>query len=145
VSYSEAQLQSVADDRCRRSAVPLTSLPPHRFTTDGCTLSPNGSWTECCIAHDMAYWCGGPATARRAADRSLSACVESHGHPLLAEFMYVGVRLGGTRWLPLPWRWGYGYSWPWGATASGASLHDAGGKRPPPAMTPSPDVDTREF
>ena len=59
----------------------------------------------------MAYWCDGATAERKRADRALQACVRRTGHPMLADLMYVGVRIGGARWLPLPWRWGYGYPW----------------------------------
>jgi hypothetical protein len=111
VQYSEAQIQALAADRCRVSSGPSASPPPYPFTTDGCSLSPNGRWTECCVVHDMAYWCGGPAALRKAADQSLRACVKNHGSPLYANLMYIGVRLGGSPWLPFPWRWGYGFPW----------------------------------
>lgn len=47
----------------------------------------------------------------------LETCVTNEGSPLLAKLMYAGVRLGGSRWFPLPWRWGYGYPWLQGVVA----------------------------
>jgi hypothetical protein len=134
---SEVQLQSVAADRCRQSADPVGSLPPKPFTTDGCTLSSNGSWTECCIAHDMSYWCGGQTALRQVADRLLSSCVTASGHPLVAKFMYLAVRLGGSPWLPFPWRWGYGYSWPRHSNASVGAPRDCATPAPNPEPAPT--------
>ena len=28
--------------------------------------------------------------------------------------MYIGVRIGGPPWYPVPFRWGYGWDWPHG-------------------------------
>jgi hypothetical protein len=118
IQYTEDQLQALAANRCRGSSRALASLPPHPFTTDGCSLVPNDRLTECCIEHDMAYWCGGPSDLRRAADEALRSCIVLHGGRVKSTFMYGGVRLGGSRWLPFPWRWGYGYPWPRGGASS---------------------------
>lgn len=88
------------------------ALPPRRFTTDGCTLWPDAGWRECCIAHDMAYWCGGEPAARKRADRSLRECVAAAGHEDMASWMYYSVRLMGHPLWPFTWRWGYGWDWP---------------------------------
>lgn len=85
--------------------------PPRPFRSDGCTFWPDGRWRDCCVEHDRAYWRGGSAAARRAADRALHRCVTARGHPWVAAWMYWGVRLGGVPWLPTAWRWGFG--WPW--------------------------------
>jgi hypothetical protein len=90
--------------------------PPNSFTTDGCTLFPDGTWQSCCVEHDMAYWCGGRAEERRIADIEVKACVGKKGGGSAAVIMYWGVRLGGVPWLPTYWRWGYGWSWPHGYT-----------------------------
>ena len=84
-------------------------LPPHAFTSDGCSLWPDGRWADCCLQHDMTYWCGGSAAARQDADARLCACVAAHGATCVARLMYVGVRMGGIPWQPFPWRWGYGW------------------------------------
>lgn len=110
VTYDEAGLQRYAAAQC--SASPAAApRPPNPFTTDGCSLWPDGAWKDCCIVHDVSYWCAGPA-ARREADRRLRACVDERSGSANAWLMYFGVRLGGSRLLPLPWRWGYGYPWP---------------------------------
>ena len=76
----------------------------HDFTSDGCSLFPNGSikdrtlWCECCFAHDIAYWRGGTAEERKQADKVLQVCVrERTGDKALADLMYNGVRAGGHR------------------------------------------------
>lgn len=85
--------------------------PEHPFTSDGCSMSPDGDWAECCVEHDIAYWCGGSADDRRAADRRLAACIVARGHSkFLGELVRLGVSLGGAPWEPFPWRWGYGAS-----------------------------------
>ena len=105
------RLQQRANDVCRSRRG--GALPPHPFTTDGCSLWPDGSWVSCCLEHDIAYWCGGPADERLAADQRIRACVDAVAGGGWATMMYWGVRLGGWDRLPLPWRWGYG--WPWRA------------------------------
>lgn len=31
----------------------------------------------------------------------------------MGSIMYLGIRIGGSPWLPTPWRWGYGWDdWP---------------------------------
>lgn len=87
--------------------------PPHGFTTDGCSAWPDGDWVSCCVVHDFAYWCGGNAEQREAADDGMRQCLIALGYPRLAGWMYLGVRLGGHPWSPFPWRWGYGFEWPY--------------------------------
>ena len=87
--------------------------PPHPFTTDGCSVSPDGDWLDCCITHDLAYWCGGTSEERKLADEALKACV-ARVSPARAPFMWLGVRMGGAPWMPAPWRWGYGWDYPAG-------------------------------
>ena len=110
VVYDERGLQQYAESQCARKT---GGAPPHEFTTDGCSLWPRGSWEECCVVHDMVYWCGGPDEARRKADRRLRSCAKDRSSGVNALLMYLGVRIGGSRWWPFPWRWGYGYSWPY--------------------------------
>ncbi len=87
------------------------------FTTDGCTLFPDGTsehknlWLDCCKEHDYRYWMGGTKEQRLSADIRLRECVAAVGRPKTAELMFEGVRAGGIPYLPAPWRWGYG--WPY--------------------------------
>ena len=105
-------LQQRAAELCCRQQ-PDCQLPPHPFTSDGCTLWPDGNWNDCCIEHDIAYWCGGSAAARSRADSSLRGCVAARSSPFNGDLLHLGVRLGGHPWLPFPWRWGYGWDWPY--------------------------------
>lgn len=86
------------------------------FTSDGCSKFPNGipydgerNWLTCCVQHDIAYWQGGTAEQRDEADLGLKACVTPKAGWVIAEAMYLGVRLGGTARLPTSWKWGYGW------------------------------------
>lgn len=106
----EARIQVLAIERCQATGA---SVPPHPFTTDGCSLWPEGNWSACCVEHDLAYWCGGEPTERKKVDAALRSCVLSRGHPAHARVMLIGVRLGGHRLWPFPWRWGYGHDWPY--------------------------------
>lgn len=110
--YRDDAAAAAAVERCAVEACRArrAQLPPAPFTTDGCSLWLDDGWVDCCVTHDMAYWCGGSARDRAAADRELERCAEQAGARLIP-LMYGGVRLGGVAWLPTPWRWGYG--WPW--------------------------------
>ena len=95
-----------------------SSLKP--FRSDGCSGFPDGTlrdpslWREHCVTHDLAYWQGGTADQRLAADRTLRRSLAGEGHPIVAEIAYLGVRIGGAPWLPTSWRWGYGWPYPHG-------------------------------
>lgn len=89
------------------------------FTTDGCSLFPDGTfsnkmlWLDCCIEHDIAYWKGGTEEDRRNADLMLKDCIcEKTGDGYLAQTVYDAVRLWGSPIFPTWYRWGYG--WPYG-------------------------------
>lgn len=83
------------------------------FTSDGCSRFPdaigNTDWSECCVVHDVAYWQGGTAQQRAAADEELQQCVSKKAGSLLGELMKLGVRPGGMESLPTSWHWGYGW------------------------------------
>jgi len=85
------------------------------FITDGCTLFPDSAgdacWTDCCVAHDRAYWRGGTADERKRSDTTLRECVAARGRPTLASQMYRGVRLTGMPLWPTWYRWGYGWGY----------------------------------
>lgn len=95
----------------------LAADPLKPFTSDGCSLFPDGTyeqnslWMECCIRHDIAYWQGGTRDQRLAADEALEACVSQVGEPEVARLMLAGVRIGGSPYFPTWYRWGYG--WPY--------------------------------
>ena len=88
------------------------------FTTDGCSMFPDGTfqqnelWLSCCTSHDIAYWQGGTFEQRLFADKELKSCVATVGQPEIAQLMLMGVRAGGTPYLPTSFRWGYGWSYP---------------------------------
>lgn len=103
----------------------LSPQPHYRFTSDGCSggmsllwwvvFGHGPDWENCCVTHDFAYWRGGSAEMRSDADAELWHCVTTSGHRLWASLMWLGVRLGGSPYLPLAWRWGYGelYGYGW--------------------------------
>lgn len=94
------------------------SLAP--FSSDGCSAFPDGTWEnkelflDCCTLHDFAYWQGGTVEQRIKADQEFSQCISDIGQPELAQFMLVGVRVGGSPYWPTPFRWGYGWPYPKG-------------------------------
>lgn len=87
-------------------------LPPHEFTSDGCSYWPDDEWIDCCVEHDAIYWMGGTREERKQADMTLLKCVGQTRHPIIGKMMYYGVRLGGVCWLPTPFRWGFGWRYP---------------------------------
>jgi prolyl oligopeptidase len=100
------------------------------FRSDGCSLFPDQdyqsrtSWCGCCVRHDWAYWQGGSAAERKAADSALAACVRARtGDETLARAVYAGTRAGGPEIFPAWYRWGYG--WPYGARGITDSLRKA--------------------
>ena len=44
--------------------------------------------------------------------RKLKKCVAAEGEEEIAVLMLLGVRVGGTPYLPTPFRWGYGWPFP---------------------------------
>ena len=104
-------------------AIPFTLLAGgafaadlHDFTSDGCSLFPDGSlkdralWCDCCLNHDLAYWRGGTRQDRKRADEALRACVLVRTkNKTLSDLMYDGVRAGGHPAFPTWYRWAYGW------------------------------------
>ena len=88
------------------------------FTSDGCSLFPDGTvtqknlWQKCCEKHDFYYWKGGTYQDRIDADVELKECVAETGLSDLSKLMYLGVRVGGSAYIPSSFRWGYGWSYP---------------------------------
>lgn len=88
----------------------------HDFTSDGCSMSPDGvvvlfstAYVPCCVNHDMAYWQGGTKAEKLAADLILKECIKSKSNSFVAEIYYRGVRMGGGPNLPTSYHWGYGW------------------------------------
>ncbi len=112
-----ALLTALALSSCVGGRPPGTAdLAP--FTSDGCTLFPDGSfkdrdkWCDCCQDHDLAYWQGGSAEDRDQADVNLRDCVLARTDDTqLAETMYLGTRIGGHPAFPTWYRWGYGWAY----------------------------------
>ena len=107
-----AELEARAGALCaeQRAVVGREDLPPEPFVTDGCSAWPDADWVDCCVEHDIAYWCGGSAEQRQEGDQRFRECVARDHGDFWGGTMYWGVRAGGSAWWPLPWRWGYG--WP---------------------------------
>ena len=66
------------------------------FVTDGCSMSPDMVFCECCIEHDVVYATGIVSRAR--GDAALRDCIKKKGFPILSWVYWIGVRLFG--WVP---------------------------------------------
>lgn len=86
------------------------------FSSDGCSLSPNGlpfgnaEWVDCCTAHDLKYWLGGTRDDRENADQDLKQCIAEKGYSEVAAAYFLGVRVGGQPDSQVTFRWGYGWN-----------------------------------
>jgi len=100
-------IPSYADDGSKLPPVTV----PEDFKSDGCSMFPDGSYWECCVEHDKAYYVGGSWRERLSADNKLFNCVADKDgvhHKLVAPLMWLGVRVGGVGFLPTRIRWGFG-------------------------------------
>ncbi|MEK2687665.1 helicase [Bdellovibrio sp. GT3] len=85
------------------------------FTSDGCSMSPNGiddepyAFLECCVKHDYAYWQGGTTEQKEQADQALRTCIASHSTETIGRIYYRAVSLGGGPQFSTQFRWGYGW------------------------------------
>lgn len=61
---------------------------------DYCTWFPEGWWSTCCAAHDLAY---GTQVGQAIADQALLACVAHSGASPAT--VGVSVAVGGLMWL----------------------------------------------
>lgn len=112
-------MQALAAEQCTAGRTePERPLPAWPFTTDGCSMVPDGNALACCIEHDVQYWCGGSLRERKAADLAFRECLTESTGPLAAGVMFVGVRIASWPRVPFGWRWGYGYAWPHAAARS---------------------------
>ncbi|HRH45570.1 MAG TPA: hypothetical protein PKY82_28280 [Pyrinomonadaceae bacterium] len=84
---------------------------PVGFKSDGCTGFPDGNYYDCCVEHDLDYYYGGSWRERWRSDKRFYGCIKSKGgfkHKVLAQMMWVAVRLLGAPFLPTSFRWGFG-------------------------------------
>lgn len=85
------------------------------FTTDGCSISPDGTHKEprvflqCCVRHDYQYWQGGTVEQKSLADEELRSCISKASDQKTGDLYWVGVRVGGGPEFKTPFRWGYGW------------------------------------
>jgi hypothetical protein len=105
---TDGELVQRATEQCRARRAGA-EMPPLVFTSDGCSMWPDGSWAACCVEHDIEYWCGGSADDRYRADAILLECISDCCSGNLGRLTYLGVRAGGIPWQPFPWRWAYGF------------------------------------
>ena len=105
-----AKLEAMAQETCSKRGQPV---PPRIFQSDGCSVFWDGNWVDCCVAHDVQYWCGGPYLDRLAADLRLGVCVASNGYPVIGQVIGIlmppVIQLAGMSVWPTWYRWGYGH------------------------------------
>jgi hypothetical protein len=114
---TEQEMQDYAAAVCKKhrlGKLKKGDMPPNDFTSDGCSLSPDGNWVSCCIEHDISYWCGGTKQDRTDADNNLEQCIAKKGHPVYGWVANnLGVQTGGAPFWPTTFRWGYGWPYPY--------------------------------
>ena len=90
---------------------PVPNTPPklEAFSSNGCSVFPDGPTYGCCYVHDMAYWAGGTAAERRKADRALELCAGDVSNHVVGGIMYAAVTIFGTPGVPTRVQWGYGW------------------------------------
>lgn len=136
-----AALAARARALCESPQAGARTAPGRPFFTDGCTAWFDRSWAECCVTHDIQYWCGGSASERKRADEQLHLCVSEAAPGWLARITYWGVRVGGHPLFPFHYRWGFGRSYlPWYDDPAEAQ---PGSTRPARAPTFEPRRDPR--
>ncbi len=87
------------------------------FTTDGCSIVPDGTftnktkWQKCCISHDIQYWAGGTKQERKEADKALGQCISDIQNEVIGTLYNVGVRILGGPNQDTSYRWGYGWKY----------------------------------
>ena len=89
--------------------VPKTQAKLEPFSSNGCSVFPDGATYGCCYVHDMAYWAGGTAADRRKADRALELCAGDVSNHVVGGIMYAAVTIFGTPGVPTRVQWGYGW------------------------------------
>lgn len=61
---------------------------------DGCTMSPDGNWRECCDEHDYHYMARD--VSRFEADKRLGQCISRRGFPVFGVLYFMAVRVFGA-------------------------------------------------
>lgn len=64
---------------------------PKDFKSDGCTLSPDGSWGSCCRIHDYAR--SDDLVTNKEADKMLFDCMRERSNIFLALLYWFWVRV----------------------------------------------------
>jgi hypothetical protein len=89
--------------------IPTTAPKLQAFSSNGCSVFPDGDTFGCCYVHDMAYWAGGTGADRRKADRALEQCVADVSNHVVGGIIYAAVTIFGTPGVPTRVQWGYGW------------------------------------
>lgn len=68
-----------------------------RSETDGCTMSPDMNFEQCCIEHDLHYRHNSENISRAEADARLRRCIAGKNHAVVAWAYWFAVRVFGRK------------------------------------------------
>lgn len=88
-------LSELADVMSNKLGIQGPAELQQRCRENGCTLSPDFDFVDCCNGHDLCYCHGCTEADRLACDEGLRTCIRAAGHPNLAEIYFRGVRWFG--------------------------------------------------
>ncbi len=88
-------LSELADVLSNKLGIRSTVELQQRCRENGCTLTPDFDFVDCCNRHDLCYCQGCTEADRELCDERLRVCIRQTGHPTLAEIYFRGVRVFG--------------------------------------------------
>ncbi len=68
-----------------------------RIDSDGCTMSPDFNFYDCCVWHDYYYRHPASPITRAQADKLLYYCIKRKSNCVIAGVYYAAVRVGGAK------------------------------------------------
>ncbi len=122
-----AEITSFSTDQCSMFAEEDFVIPKKEnlswYQQNNNSKAVKVDWSQCCVAHDLAYWMGGSENQKALADNELSVCIRSSyrqqagidsvytGHILWAVQQFGGPLVFGS---PSTYSFRWGYGWPIG-------------------------------
>ena len=87
-------LEARASEYCAALHPSEDQRPTKPFVTDGCSGWLDREWDlECCVSHDIAYWCGGTREQRKQADVDLGECVAASAPAPVGDVMLLAKQI----------------------------------------------------